>query len=518
MVDDVLDYLVVGAGPAGLQLGRQLEQAGHRYLVLEAGSTPATFFTRFPRHRTLISVNKKHTGWTDPELNLRVDWNSLLDDGPDPLLFTDYSAELFPPAETFLRYTADYAAKHKIAIRYGTRVTRIGRDAESALFTLTDGDGNTYTTKRLIMATGVTKPYIPDVPGMELVDQYADFDTDPAQFTNKRVLILGKGNSAFETADSVNAYAAVLHVAGPRPVKLAWRTHFVGHLRAFNAGVLDMYQLKLQHAILDGDVREIRKDEDGYHVKFAFARADEVVKEIRYDRVIAATGFRFDASMFDEDCRPELAINGRFPAQTSSWESVNVPGLYFAGTITQVRDFKKATSAFIHGFRYGVRALSKVLEERYHDNEWPQTVLKAETGELVDAVLKRINRTSGLFQQFGFLADVLVVEGGQARYLEEMPVARFADTPLSEAENAFLITLDYGPDHDKVDPFDFTVKRASQDVANDSGEGHYLHPIVRHYRRGELVATHHVTENLDNEWDRPVHVEALTKFFTGQLA
>ena len=43
-----------------------------------------------------------------------------------------------------------------------------------------------------------------------------------------------------------------------------------------------------------------------------------------------------------------------------------MPGLYFAGTITQVRDFKKSTSGFIHGFRYGVRALHRILERRYH--------------------------------------------------------------------------------------------------------------------------------------------------------
>ncbi|MFD2490337.1 NAD(P)-binding domain-containing protein [Amycolatopsis jiangsuensis] len=512
---DVLEYLVVGAGPAGLQLGQQLGAAGRDYLVLESGDVPAAFFTRYPRHRTLISVNKKHTGWTDRELNLRMDWNSLLDDGPDPVLFTDYSDELFPPAEAFLQYTADYAAKHEVRIRYNTRVIRVSRDGD--IFVLTDADGATFRSRRLIMATGVTKPYVPDVPGMDLIDQYADFDPDPAQFDDQRVLILGKGNSAFETADSLNAHAAVLHVAGPRPVKLAWRTHFVGHVRAYNAGVLDMYQLKLQHAILDGEVREITKDADGYHVKFAFFRADEVIKELRYDRVIGCTGFRFDASLFDEDCRPEMVINGRFPAQTSSWESVNVPGLYFAGTITQVRDFKKATSAFIHGYRYGVKALSKVLDEHHHDTEWPSTDVPAKTSGLVDAVIARINRTSALYQQFGFLGDVLTVDAGQARYYEEMPVDRFEESSLRQRENAFVITLDYGPDHDKVDPFDFTVKRASQDVANDSGEGHYLHPIVKHYRNGELAATHHVTENLENEWNRDVHIGALTAFFEQQL-
>src|SRR5215468_2326946 len=90
-----MDYLVIGAGPAGLQLGYFLEQAGRDYLILEAGLTPGTFFRTFPRHQRLISINKPHTGWDDPELNLRVDWNSLLSDDPR-LLFTRYSGRYFP--------------------------------------------------------------------------------------------------------------------------------------------------------------------------------------------------------------------------------------------------------------------------------------------------------------------------------------------------------------------------------------------------------------------------------------
>jgi protoporphyrinogen oxidase len=73
-----VDYLVIGAGPAGLQLGWFLEQVGRDYVIVEAASTPGTFFRTFPRHRRMISINKPHTGWDDPELNLRMDWNSLL--------------------------------------------------------------------------------------------------------------------------------------------------------------------------------------------------------------------------------------------------------------------------------------------------------------------------------------------------------------------------------------------------------------------------------------------------------
>src|SRR5689334_2188355 len=45
------DYLVIGAGPAGLQASYLLSRAGRDHLVLEAGDAAGTFFTRFPRHR-----------------------------------------------------------------------------------------------------------------------------------------------------------------------------------------------------------------------------------------------------------------------------------------------------------------------------------------------------------------------------------------------------------------------------------------------------------------------------------
>ena len=74
-----VEYLVIGAGPAGLQLGYFLDRAKRNYLILEANA-PGHFFTTFPRHRKLISNNKVHTGFDDLELNLRWDWNSLLAD------------------------------------------------------------------------------------------------------------------------------------------------------------------------------------------------------------------------------------------------------------------------------------------------------------------------------------------------------------------------------------------------------------------------------------------------------
>ncbi|MGN9842791.1 NAD(P)-binding domain-containing protein [Nonomuraea sp. H19] len=519
MPDKALDYLVIGAGPAGLQLGYYLQKAGREYLILEAGPAPGQFFRTFPRHRTLISINKKHTGWDDPELNLRMDWNSLLSDDPG-LLFTRYSDRYFPHADDMVRYLADFAESTGLRIAYDARVARVARPGgdHRGPFVVTDEHGRTYEAKRVVVATGVSRPNIPPIPGIETADLYGTASADPADYVDRRVLIIGKGNSAFETADNLMETAAVIHVAGPNSVRMAWRTHYVGHLRAVNNNLLDTYQLKSQNALLDGDVRRIERRPDGsYLVTVAFARVDEVTKDIPYDRVIVCTGFRFDASVFADECRPELMINGRFPALTPAYESANVPDLYFAGTITQSRDFKQGTSGFIHGFRYGVRALHRILESRHHGVPWPAKMLAAQPGPLATAVIDRVNRTSALWQQFGLLADVIVLDGdGIARYLEEVPYD--LDEPIGD-HGHFAITLEYGPDHDKADPFDIAVARIGQSDSARAHEGHYLHPVVRHHRPGRPVVTHHITENLENEWtSEEIHVEPLRAFFARQTA
>lgn len=510
-----MDYLIIGAGPAGLQLGYFLEQAGRDYLILEAGAQPGTFFTQYPRHGQLISINKVHTGTADPELNLRMDWNSLLSDDPD-LLFTRYSPRYFPPSKDMVRYLADFATTFSLRIQYNTRVARISRDGD---FVVTDEQGHEYRAKRLIVATGVSEANVTDIPGIETVEHYADVSVDPGDFVNQRVLIIGKGNSAFETADNLMETAAVIHVAGPSPVRFAWRTHYVGHLRAVNNNLLDTYQLKSQNAILDGNVVRIdRRADGGYSVIFSFSRAGEVKKNLPYDRVIACTGFRFGSSIFDDSCRPELVIKNRFPAQTAEWESTNIPDLYFAGTLMQVRDFKKSTGGFIHGFRYAVRALHHMLERKYHDVQWPHRELPQDPRQLMEAVIARVNRTSALWQQFGVLGDVITVQpGGGARYYEELSVDYLHQSDLAAADCYFAITLEYGPDHDKVDPFDITVGRITQNTIERSHEGQYLHPVVRRYRRGKLVATHHVTENLENDWTAPMHCDPLEAFFAREL-
>ena len=196
------DYIIVGAGPAGLQMGYFLGKANRDYLILEGSNSTGSFFATQPRHRTLLSTNKRFNWFEEDDFNMRHDWNSLLTDDFSHR-FRDYSDELYPTADDLHRYLIAFAEKFAIQIQYNTRVKSIAQASDgSSNFVLTDKTGIQYTCARLLMATGAVGPYIPEeIEGIELAEGYEDHDIDPKRYENKRVTIIGRGNSAFEVAN-----------------------------------------------------------------------------------------------------------------------------------------------------------------------------------------------------------------------------------------------------------------------------------------------------------------------------
>jgi hypothetical protein len=210
----MVDYLVIGAGPAGLQMGRFLHRAGREYVIVEAGPEPASFFRTFPRHRVLAT-----------------DDNSLFEGAP----FSRYSKRSFPNADDLVRYLEDFA--QPLNIRYNTRVS----------------DLDQYRARHVIVATG-KKPHLPGIPGIEHAETYASASTDPTAYAGKRVLIIGRGHSAFETADNISATARITHTVG----------------RA------------VQRVFKDGN---------------EFVATIDGTGELRYDKVIVCAGFRRDTTL-----------------------------------------------------------------------------------------------------------------------------------------------------------------------------------------------------------------------------
>lgn len=221
-----------------------------------------------------------------------------------------------------------------------------------------------------------------------------------------------------------------------------------------------------------------------------------------YDDVICSTGFKMDDSMFEDSCKPEMILDRRFPALTAEWESQNVPGLFFCGALMQSRDFKRSSSAFIHGFRYNAKALFQMLSMR-DGRQWPSFTIARDSETLTNSIAERINTTSSLWHQFNFLTDIVDLSHANARYYRDVPVAFAMTSPHFYFEHALMVTFT----HDK--PLNADLHRMfSKEPA--------LHPCVRCLKKQQLVSEHHMLEDLEAEWfEDSLYMRPLQTYLNG---
>ena len=176
----------------------------------------------------------------------------------------------------------------------------------------------------------------------------------------------------------------------------------------------------------------------------------------------------------------------------------------------QARDYRKTTSGFIHGFRYNIESLFNILNQRYRSVRWPSTVLDKSPDALLERIVQRINCSSSLWQQFGFLGDVITINNDEhVEYSEDFPVD-YAHESI-ERDDYFIVTLEFGKI--KGDPFNIQ-RTPSEDNAERST---FLHPVIRRYNKNKQVAELHLLEDLAGEWKKEVHFRPLRKFIAQHL-
>jgi len=262
-------------GCAGLQLGQSMLRAGWDYRIFERAAGPGSFYAQYPVHRKLISLNKRYTGRTDPDFNLRHDWNSLLDADDTVVPMPNRTDERWPHADTLRQYLVDFAHEQERGgrVAYNSTVVKItrlapdvvaGRSGQTRRFTLQlqhAVDGSAAEPAKIdtdvacgvvVMAMGLGEPNVPmsQVDGIEHTEQYADLPPTGESFKGLAVAVLGAGNAAFETADVLSRHTSYVHMWKGRSTSptqagfTSWESRYVGGVRAINAALFDSYLLK----------------------------------------------------------------------------------------------------------------------------------------------------------------------------------------------------------------------------------------------------------------------------------
>jgi cyclohexanone monooxygenase len=197
------DAIIVGAGISGLYLLHRLRSMGLSVLVLDqaTGVGGTWYWNRYPGARCDIESMTYSYSWSH-ELEQEWTWSERYAAQPEILAYLEHVADRFD-----LRRD----------IRLGTRVAEAILDESEERWELATGDGERFSTRFLIMATGcLSVPRIPDIPGLERfageMHHTGVWPHDGVEFTGKRVGVIGTGSSAVQAIPIIAAEAAQLTV------------------------------------------------------------------------------------------------------------------------------------------------------------------------------------------------------------------------------------------------------------------------------------------------------------------
>ncbi|MDQ3993088.1 MAG: hypothetical protein M3229_05465, partial [Actinomycetota bacterium] len=200
--------------------------------------------------------------------------------------------------------------------------------------------------------------------------------------------------------------------------------------------------------------------------------------DLHADVVIAATGFR--APLRD---LPEIGLatvgHGRIPALTPFWESISLPGIYFAGNASDGaaplnKRGTQSLSTSVVGFRYNARLLARRLAGRSE----PRPL---ERDAVVPLLARAWRAEPELWAQRGYLARVVTLED-EPRDLGVEPLAHFVD---ESGPAAVAVTVETEPDGTIVP---VVYLRRAGTVREERLEPDVLHAFDGERYRRELAA------------------------------
>src|SRR5947208_12603829 len=233
MSEDILDLIIIGAGPAGLSAADAAAREGLSYLVIEKG-TIANTIRQYPVGRTMFS--------TPNELEMR-------EGGLQPIREK-------PTREELLSHYIHFVLDHDLHINTGEEVTEIELPepdlfivhTKSVTFIGQEAHA-TYRARRILFAIGAMEhPRLLNIPGEDLPKVYHRF-VEPYPYVRREALVVGGGNSAAEAA-------LFLSEEGARTTMAIWRSDWEN--RDPKAGAMKHWvRTPLEREIAEGRLRVI---------------------------------------------------------------------------------------------------------------------------------------------------------------------------------------------------------------------------------------------------------------------
>jgi thioredoxin reductase (NADPH) len=327
----IKDVTIVGAGPAGLAAGIAAKRFGLNYSIVEKGVLVNSIY-RFPVNMVFF---------TTPE---------LLEIGGLPLV----SPFEKPTRIEALRYYRRVVDTYNLQIEFGEQVIAVTREpgpARDEIFAIETrsekGVRRIRHSRYVVFAIGYfDHPNVLGVPGEDL-PHVSHYYNESHGFYRKRVVIVGAGNSAAETA--LELYRSGAHVtlvhrhAALKPSIKYWVKPDIEN-RLKEGSVVGFFNTRL----VEIQPTQVIVEHNGRSV------------EIPADAVFLLTGYHPDCDLYRR-AGIRLSRDTMNPVFNSETFETNVPGLFLAGGAICGKD---TSNIFIENGRFHGEKIIGLIAER----------------------------------------------------------------------------------------------------------------------------------------------------------
>jgi len=195
------DVVVIGGGQSGLAVGYYLRRSGLSYIILDKEKEAGGSWQHY---------------WKSLRLFSPAQWSSL------PGVIMPGGGEYYPTRDETVQYIESYEAKYELPVKRPVNVISVHKTKKG--FDLQTSEGM-YQAKALVSAAGsFANPFIPKYPGYEqfqgIILHSAAYQS-AHEFKNKRVAIVGEGNSGAQILAEVSLVADTLWITQKEPRFLA---------------------------------------------------------------------------------------------------------------------------------------------------------------------------------------------------------------------------------------------------------------------------------------------------------
>ncbi|MBB4806031.1 thioredoxin reductase (NADPH) [Chryseobacterium defluvii] len=296
---EILDILIVGGGPIGLNCVLEAQKNDLNYMVIEKGTIVNSLYN-YPLHMRFFSTAEK----------LEIDGIPFISTAPKP------------GRQEALEYYQGIARQKNINIRLYEKVLNLIKNKD--LFEI-ETSKSKYLAKNVVISTGFYDiPNLMNIPG-ENLPKVKHYYKEPYPYTRQKVVVVGSSNSAVDAA--LETYRKGAEV-----------TMLIRHSE-ISKSVKYWVKPDIENRITEGSITahfnaellEIKEN------SVVFKDKNNQIKEIENDFVLAMTGYLPD---FDLLRNSGIELQGEClnPVYNPETMETNILGLYLAGVVCGGKD------------------------------------------------------------------------------------------------------------------------------------------------------------------------------------